>query len=66
MDHITPGFRWSLAPITAEGQICDCKDRKQPGLPPFRHAADCDKEPTTDATALTELIKRVKEEMELM
>ena len=66
MDHVKPGFRWCLAPITAAGQVCDCKDRKQPGLPRFKHTADCDKEPTIDATAFTEAIKRVKKEMELM
>ena len=57
MDHIEPGFRWHLAPITAEGQVCDCKDRKPPGLPPFRHAVDCDKDPA-DYAALVELVER--------
>ena len=61
MDHIEPGFRWHLAPITAEGQVCACKDRKPPGLPPFRHAANCNNDPV-DYAALVELVKKFEKE----
>ncbi len=61
MDHIEPGFRGRLAPITAEEQVCDCKDRKARGLPLFVHAGDCDKDPA-DYAALVELVERFEEE----
>ena len=61
MDHIEPGFRWHLAPITAEGKVCNCKGRKKQGLPLFAHAADCDKDPT-DYAALVELVEKFEKE----
>ena len=59
MDHIEPGFQWCLAPVTAKGRVCDCKDFKQRGATPFTHAADCDNDPT-DHAALLEVIERFK------
>lgn len=61
MDHIEPGFRWRLAPLTAKGQVCDCKDRKKRGLPLSTHAADCDKDPA-DYAMLVELVERFEKE----
>ena len=61
MDHIEPGFRWHLAPITAKGQVCACKDRKQLGATPSAHAANCDKDPT-DYTMLVELVENFEKE----
>ena len=61
MDHIEPGFRWHLAPITAAGRVCSCKDRKQPGATPSAHAANCDKDPT-DYVALVELVEKFEKE----
>ena len=61
IDHITPDFRWRLVPTSAAGGVCTCKDRKQPGLPLYAHAADCDKDPT-DYAALVELVDRFERE----
>ena len=62
MDHIEPGFRWNLAPITADGRVCDCKDRKQLGATPFSHAVGCDKDPA-DYAALVELVEKFEKEI---
>ena len=61
MDHIEPGFRWHLAPITAEGKVCACKDRKQPGATSSSHAVSCDNDPV-DYAMLVELVEKFEKE----
>ena len=61
MDSVVPGFRWHLAPLTAAGLVCSCKNRKKRGLPLSAHAADCDKDPTNYAV-LVELVENFEKE----
>ena len=61
MDSVEPSFRWNLVPVTAAGQVCDCKDRKKQDLPSFAHAVDCDKDPT-DYALLIDLVEKFDKE----